>query len=44
MEIGGLVLEAYTIFLGNPDVMASIIGWSVFLTISFVVIHIFRNA
>lgn len=43
MEIGGLVLEAFTIFLGNPDIMAAIIAWSIFLTIGFVVIQLFNR-
>jgi len=43
MEVGGLVLEAFTIFLGNPDVMATLISWSIFLTMGLIVIQLFNR-
>ena len=30
MDVGGLMAEAFKTFLGNPDVMASLITWAIF--------------
>lgn len=40
MEIGGLMSHVFRIFLGNPDVMATILTFSVFLTLALTVSEI----
>ncbi|AIF45721.1 hypothetical protein X953_19795 (plasmid) [Virgibacillus sp. SK37] len=43
MEIGGLMAQAFKIFLGNPDVMAVLITWAVFISLFLTVIEIFNK-
>lgn len=42
MEIGGLVEYAFKAFLGNPDVMAFLLSFAVFITLYLVVIEVYR--
>ncbi|UOQ47216.1 hypothetical protein MUN88_14185 [Gracilibacillus caseinilyticus] len=42
MEIGGLMAEALKIFLGNPDVMTTLITFAVTLSISLTALKIYR--
>jgi len=43
MEINGLMLEAFKIFIGNPTIMIILITWTVFLTIFSTVIEISKD-
>lgn len=43
MEVGGLMAQAFKAFLGNPDIMAVLITWAVFLTLLLSVIEIFQR-
>jgi hypothetical protein len=43
MAIGGLMAYAFKVFLGNPDVMASLITWAVLVTLALSVIEIFKE-
>lgn len=38
MEIGGLMAQAFKLFLGNPDVMAVLLTWLVFSTLILTVL------
>jgi len=40
MEIGGLMAYAFKVFLGNPDIMVSLITWTVLTTLFFTVLEI----
>ncbi len=40
MEIGGLMAEAFKVFLGNPDIMSVILTWIVFSTLILTVLEI----
>lgn len=40
MEIGGLMAEVFRIFLGNPDIMAFVLTWTVFFTLVLVVFEV----
>lgn len=40
MEVGGLMAHVFRIFLGNPDIMAILLTWSVFLTLVLTVSEI----
>lgn len=40
MEIGGLMAEAFKAFIGNPDIMAVLLSFSVAITIILTVIEI----
>jgi len=37
MEIGGLMAYAFQVVLGNPDVMASLLTWAIFITLVLIV-------
>lgn len=39
MEIGGLMAFAFKAFLGNPDIMASLITWTVLTTLFFTILE-----
>jgi len=39
MEIGGLMAYAFKVFLGNPDIMASLITWTVLITLFFSILE-----
>lgn len=43
MEIGGLMAEAFKIFIGNPDIMAVLITFAIALTLSLTVVEIFKD-
>ena len=43
MEVGGLVAEAITIYLGNPDVMVILFGWGLLVTVLLTVLEIARR-
>lgn len=43
MVIGGLMAEAFKTFLGNPDIMASLMTWAIFLTLVLTVIEVFKE-
>lgn len=40
MVIGGLMTEAFKLFLGNPDVMASLITFMVFSALMLTIIEV----
>lgn len=40
MEIGGLMAYAFKVFLGNPDIMASLITWTVLITLFLTVLEV----
>jgi|GEM_PF-1569043 len=40
MEIGGLMAYAFKVFLGNPDIMVSLITWTVLVTLFFTVLEV----
>lgn len=44
MEIGGLVLYGMKIVFGNPDVMAILISFAIFITFVFTGIAIYRRS
>jgi len=44
MEIGGLVLYAFKIVFGNPDVMAVLIAFSIFIAFTFTGLEIYRRS
>jgi hypothetical protein len=44
MAIGGLMAYAFKVFLGNPDVMASLITWGVIVTLALTVIEVFKES
>lgn len=43
MDIGGLMLQAFKTFIGNPDIMASLITWAIFTTLILTVIEVFKE-
>jgi hypothetical protein len=43
MEIDGLMLQAYKIFLGNPGVMISLLTWAVIVTLVLVAMRLFED-
>ncbi|MBM7543249.1 hypothetical protein [Amphibacillus cookii] len=43
MEIGGLMAEAFKIFLGNPDIMTVLLGWGVFVALILTVLQIYNK-
>jgi hypothetical protein len=43
MEIGGLMAHAFKVFLGNPDVMAALITWAIFTTLTLTIFEMFRG-
>ena len=43
MEIGGLMAYAFKVFLGNPDIMASLITWAVLITLGLTIIEVFKE-
>jgi hypothetical protein len=43
MEVGGLVAYAFKVFLGNPDVMATLLTWAVVVTIVLVVFRVYED-
>lgn len=43
MEIDGLMLQAYKIFLGNPGVMISLLTWAIIVTLVLVAIKLFED-
>lgn len=40
MAIGGLMAEAFKIFLGNPDIMGALLGFLVFASLILTVIKV----
>jgi len=40
MEIGGLMAYAFKVFLGNPDIMVSLITWTVLVTLFLTVLEV----
>ncbi|WP_282154831.1 hypothetical protein [Cytobacillus gottheilii] len=38
-EIGGLMASAFSYFLGNPDIMTSLITWAVFISLVLTVLE-----
>ncbi|MBQ6448874.1 hypothetical protein KGR20_09545 [Cytobacillus oceanisediminis] len=40
MEIGGLMAFAFKVFLGNPDIMISLITWTVLTTLFLTILEI----
>lgn len=43
MDVGGLMAQAFKIFLGNPDIMVTQITWIVFSTLILSVLEINRE-
>lgn len=43
MAIGGLMAYAFQVFLGNPDIMATLITWAIILTLALTVIETFKD-
>lgn len=43
MEIGGLMAYAFGLFLGNPDIMSSLLTWAVLITLALTTIEIFNE-
>ena len=43
MEVGGLMAEGFKIFLGNPDIIVVLIGWSVFVSLLLTVVGLSRK-
>lgn len=39
MEIGGLMAHTFRLFLGNPDIMFTVITWIIFATLLLVTIE-----
>ncbi|MCU5727968.1 hypothetical protein P4K64_20755 [Bacillus cereus] len=44
MEIGGLVLQAFKVFAGNPDVVFIIISFAVLYSVVFTLIGIYEKS
>ncbi len=44
MEIGGLVLQAFKVFAGNPDVIFIIISFAVLYSVVFTLIGIYEKS
>lgn len=44
MEIGGLVLQAFKVFAGNPDVIFIIISFAVLYSVVFTLIGIYERS
>ncbi|MEM5592060.1 hypothetical protein AAHH67_10595 [Niallia circulans] len=40
MEIGGLMAYVFKVFLGNPDIMVSLITWTVLITLYLTVLEV----
>lgn len=40
MEIGGLMAYAFKVFLGNPDIMVSLITWTVLITLFLIIFEV----
>jgi len=40
MEIGGLMAYAFKVFLGNPDIMVSLITWTVLVTLFLTILEV----
>jgi len=43
MEIGGLMAFVFKVFLGNPDIMASLITWTVLTTLYFTILEVYKK-
>ncbi|WP_176466660.1 hypothetical protein [Terribacillus saccharophilus] len=43
MEVGGLMGQAFKALLANPDIMAALITWAIFITLLLTVIQIFND-
>jgi hypothetical protein len=43
MEVGGLVAYAFKVFLGNPDVMVTLLTWAVVVTIVLVAFRVYED-
>lgn len=43
MEIGGLMAYAFKIFLGNPDIILTLVSWAVFVGLTFIVIRMHHD-
>lgn len=43
MEIGGLMAHAIRLFLGNPDIMAFLLTWGIFLTLALIVLEVNKS-
>jgi hypothetical protein len=43
MEIDGLMMQAYKIFLGHPGVMISLLTWAVIVTLVFTIKRIHED-
>jgi hypothetical protein len=41
MEIGGLMAQAFKVFLGNPDIMATVLTFAVFISLVFTAYEVF---
>lgn len=37
------MFQAFKTFLGNPDVMAALITWAIFITLVLTVIEVFKE-
>ena len=43
MEIGGLMAYTFKVFLGNPDIMMTLIVWAMFTGIILTVIRVYQD-
>lgn len=43
MNTGGLIAQAFKMFMGNPDIMAILITFTVFITLLLSIVEIFNK-
>lgn len=43
MEIGGLMAEAFKIFLGNPDIAVALISFIIFIGLVITAIQVYED-
>ncbi|GIN62751.1 hypothetical protein J27TS8_27440 [Robertmurraya siralis] len=43
MEVGGLVAYAFKTIFGNPDIMAIMLTWTIFITLVLVIYRIYED-
>lgn len=43
MELTGLMGEVLKVFLGNPDISSLLLTWAVIVTITLVIIEIYKE-
>lgn len=43
MEIGGLMADTFRIFLGNPDILALVLTFTVTISLTFTALQVYKN-